>query len=54
MYARKVESSFPDEAILFLSIDRVLPAAFMAMGSTQPLTEMSTRNILGGKRAAGA
>jgi hypothetical protein len=25
----------------------------MALGSTQPLTEMSTRNLPGGKRAAG-
>jgi hypothetical protein len=26
----------------------------MAPGSTQPLTEMSTRNLPGGKKAAGA
>jgi hypothetical protein len=26
----------------------------MALGSTQPLTEMSIRNLLGGLRAAGA
>jgi hypothetical protein len=26
----------------------------MALGSAQPLTEMSTRNLSGGKRAAGA
>jgi hypothetical protein len=26
----------------------------MALGSTQPLTEMSTRNLPGGKKAAGA
>jgi hypothetical protein len=26
----------------------------MALGSTQPLTEMSTRNNPGGKKAAGA
>jgi hypothetical protein len=26
----------------------------MALGSTQPLTEMSTRNLPGGQRAAGA
>jgi hypothetical protein len=26
----------------------------MALGSTQPLTEMSTRTLPGGKRAAGA
>jgi hypothetical protein len=26
----------------------------MALGSTQPLTQMSTRNFPGGKKAAGA
>jgi hypothetical protein len=26
----------------------------MVLGSTQPLTEMSTRNLPGGQRAAGA
>jgi hypothetical protein len=26
----------------------------MALGSTEPLTEMSTRNLPGGERAAGA
>jgi hypothetical protein len=26
----------------------------VALGSTQPLTEMSTRNLPGGKKAAGA
>jgi hypothetical protein len=31
------------------SIDLILPAATMALGSTQPLTEMSTRNLLGVK-----
>jgi hypothetical protein len=31
------------------SIDLILPAA-MALGSTQPLTEMSTRNLSGGKK----
>jgi hypothetical protein len=30
-------------------IDIILPAAPMALGSTQPLTEMSTRNISWGK-----
>jgi len=29
-------------------IDTSLPAALMALGLTQPLTEMSTRNISGG------
>jgi hypothetical protein len=31
------------------SIDLILPASTMALGSTQPLTEMSTMNLLGGK-----
>jgi hypothetical protein len=33
---------------LDFSIDLILPAA-LALGSTQPLTEMSTRNLPGGK-----
>jgi hypothetical protein len=36
--------SIPDEIIGFFSIDLVLSAA---LGSTQPLTEMSTRNLSG-------
>jgi hypothetical protein len=37
------------------SIDLILPAALWPLGSTQPLTEMSTRNLTGDKgRAAGA
>jgi hypothetical protein len=32
------------------SIELILPSALrMALGSTQPLTEMSTRNLPGGK-----
>jgi hypothetical protein len=34
--------------------DTTLPAAPMALGSTQPLSEMSTRNIFWGIKAAGA
>jgi hypothetical protein len=34
--------------LLDFSIDLILPAA-LGLGSTQPLTEMSTRNLLGGK-----
>ena len=30
-------------------IDIILPAALWALGSTQPVTEMSTRNILCGE-----
>jgi hypothetical protein len=29
------------------SVDLILPAALLALGSTQPLTEMSTRNLPG-------
>jgi hypothetical protein len=39
-----VADSIPDEAIIFFS-------RTMALGSTQPLTEISTRNIL--RRAKG-
>ena len=35
-------------------IDTILPAALWSWGSTQPLTEMSTRNISCGVKAAGA
>jgi hypothetical protein len=35
-------------------IDIILPGRTMALGSTQPLTEMSTRNISWGVKAAGA
>jgi hypothetical protein len=38
---------FPMRSLDF-SIDLVLPAATMAMGSIQPLTGMSTRNLPGG------
>jgi hypothetical protein len=30
-------------------IDKILPAALWSLGSTQPLTEMSTRNISRGR-----
>jgi hypothetical protein len=35
-------------------IDLILPAALLAMRSTQRLTEMSTRDIFWGVKAAGA
>jgi hypothetical protein len=41
--SRKVASSSPNE-VDFLKIYLILPAA-LALGSTQPLTEMSTRNL---------
>jgi hypothetical protein len=34
---------------LDFSIDLILPVALWTLGSTQPLTEMSTRNLPGGK-----
>jgi hypothetical protein len=39
----EVAGSSPDE-VDFFSIDLILPAA-LALGSTQPLTEMSTRSL---------
>jgi hypothetical protein len=39
---------FPVKSLDF-SIDLILPAAIMALGSTESLTEMSTRNLPGGK-----
>ena len=38
----------------FFVVDIVLPAALWPLGSTQPLTEMSTRNISWGVKVAGA
>jgi hypothetical protein len=43
---QKVAVSIPDEVFGFL-IDVILPATLMALRSTQPLTEMSTRNLPG-------
>jgi hypothetical protein len=44
----KVAGLFPDEVIGFFNSSN--PASrTMAMGSTQPLTEMSTRNLPGSK-----
>jgi hypothetical protein len=34
---------------IFFSIDLILSAALWPLGSTKPLTDMSTRNILGGE-----
>jgi hypothetical protein len=42
-YKRKVENSIPDEVVGFFNL--LTPSSLiMALGSTQPLTEMSTRN----------
>jgi hypothetical protein len=44
---RKVAGSSPNE-VDFLNLPNPCSRT-MALGSTQPLTEMSTRNLLGGK-----
>jgi hypothetical protein len=46
--SRKVAGSGPDY-LVFFNVPN-LSSHTIALGSTQPLTEMSTRNILGGKR----
>jgi hypothetical protein len=43
-----VAGSIPDEATGFFSLPNP-SSRIMALGSTQPLTEMSTRNLPGGK-----
>jgi hypothetical protein len=45
--------SIPDEFIGFLNLPNTC-SNNMALGSTQPLTEMSTRNLPGGKGGASA
>jgi hypothetical protein len=44
---------FPMVSLEFF-IDIILPAALWPLGSTQPLTEMSTRNISWGVKTVGA
>jgi hypothetical protein len=46
--SRKVAGSIPDEFIGFFNWPNP-SSCTMALGSTQPLTEMSTRNLTGGK-----
>jgi hypothetical protein len=48
--SRKVAGSNPDEVIIFFNWHNP-SSRTMALGSTQPLTEMSTRNLPGGKGA---
>jgi hypothetical protein len=45
---RMVAGSIPDEVIGFLNWP-IASRGTTALGSTQPLTEMSTRNLPGGK-----
>jgi hypothetical protein len=47
--SRKVASSISDQVIGFFNLPNP-PSRTMTVGSTQPLTEMSTRNLPGGKR----
>jgi hypothetical protein len=46
--SRKVVGSIPDEVIEFFNLPN-FSSRIMTLGSTQPLTEMSTRKISGGK-----
>jgi hypothetical protein len=46
--SRKVERSSPDEVDFFFKLPNPFSRT-MALRSTQPLTEMSTRNLPGGK-----
>jgi hypothetical protein len=46
--SRKVSGSIPDEVIEFLNWPNI-SSRTIALGSTQPLTETSTRNVPGGK-----
>jgi hypothetical protein len=49
--SRKVAGSIPNEVIGFFNWPNPSTRT-VALGSTQPLTEMSTRNLPGGKRLA--
>jgi hypothetical protein len=46
--SRKVAGSIPDEVIWFFNWPNP-SSRTMALGSTHPLTEMSTKNLTGGK-----
>jgi hypothetical protein len=52
--SRKVAVSTPDGFLRFF-IDLIVAAAFMALGLTQPVTEMNARDLPGGgAKEAGA
>jgi hypothetical protein len=51
--AGRLQVPFPVVSLEFF-IDVFLPATLWPQGSTQPLTQMSTRNIFWGVKAAGA
>jgi hypothetical protein len=46
-YSGKVEGSIPDEVTGFLNLPNL--SCTMALGSVQPVTEISTKNLHGGK-----
>jgi hypothetical protein len=46
--SQKVVGSIPDEVIIFFNLPNP-SSRTMALGSTQPLTEISNRNLSGGK-----
>jgi len=41
----KVKIKFPFKTVYFLAVKGLISCRTMALGLTQPLTEMSTRNI---------
>jgi hypothetical protein len=45
---RKFAGSIPDEVIEFFNLPNI-SSRTMALGTTQPLTEINTMNIAGGK-----
>jgi hypothetical protein len=49
LQAGRLRGSIPDEVIGFFNLPN-LSSSTMALGSTQPLREMSTRNLPGGER----
>jgi hypothetical protein len=51
--ARRLPVPVPDEVIFFFNLPN--PSTLtMALGSTQPLTKMNTKNLPGGKKRSGS